>query len=108
TYTPESLYTLSTPPTIHGDLEPEELVKIWEGLNSVVIDTYGPKTSLDVLTIYQLSMKLWPNVRGGRRKAGSGTTEQETDQQGRSGSRRGNEQVMNKFKLATRLKARKN
>jgi len=38
-------------------------------------------------------------VRGGRRKAGSGATEQGTDQQGRSGSRRGNEQVMNKFKL---------
>ena len=44
------------------------------------------------------------NVRGGRRKAGSGVTEQGTDQQGRSGSRRGNEQVMNKFKLATRYK----
>ena len=38
-------------------------------------------------------------VRGGRRKAGSGVTEQGTDQRGRSGSRRGNEQVMNKFKL---------
>ena len=46
------------------------------------------------------------NVRGGRRKAGSGATEQGTDQQGRSGGRRGNEQVQNKFKLATRLKAR--
>jgi len=43
-------------------------------------------------------------VRGGRRKAGSGATEQGTDQQGRSGSGRGNEQVMNKFKLATRYK----
>ena len=38
-------------------------------------------------------------VRGERRKAGSGTTEQGMDQPGRSGSRRGNEQVMNKFKL---------
>ena len=28
----------------------------------------------------------------------------ETDQQGRSGSGRGNEQVMNKFKFATRYK----
>jgi len=42
-------------------LEPEELAKIWEGLNSAVIDTYGPGTSLDVPTILQLSTKLWPD-----------------------------------------------
>ena len=51
-----------------------------------------------------LNRMIETGVRGGRRKAGSGATEQGTDQQGRSGSRRGNEQVMNKFKLATRYK----
>src|SRR5208282_523553 len=61
TYSPESLYTSSNPRAVPGDLEPEELSKIWEGLNSAVIDTYGPGTSLDVPTILQLSTKLWPD-----------------------------------------------
>ena len=60
-YAPHSLYTRSHPPEAPGDLDAEELVKIWEGLNSAVIDTYGPGTSLDVLTILQLSTKLWPD-----------------------------------------------
>jgi hypothetical protein len=59
-YAPKSLYYLSTPPTSEGDVEPDELAKIWEGLNSAVIDTFGPGTSLDVPTILQLSTKLWP------------------------------------------------
>lgn len=37
------------------------MTKIWEGLNSAVIDTFGPGTSLDVPTILQLSNKLWPD-----------------------------------------------
>jgi len=60
-YAPESLYTASNPPTLDGDLDSDELVKIWEGLNSAVIDTYGPGTSLDVPTILQLSTKIWPD-----------------------------------------------
>ena len=59
-YAPQSLYYLSDPPQAEGDIEPEELAKIWEGLNSAVIDTYGPGTSLDIPTILQLSTKLWP------------------------------------------------
>jgi origin recognition complex subunit 5 len=59
-HTPESLYTVSTPPTVPGDLDDDELAKIWEGLNSAVIDTYGPGTSLDVPTILALSSELWP------------------------------------------------
>ena len=60
-YTPQSLYYLSTtPPRAKGDADAEELAKIWEGLNSAVIDTYGPGTSLDVPTILELSTKLWP------------------------------------------------
>jgi hypothetical protein len=42
-------------------LEPEELVKIWEGLNSAVIDTFGPGTAPDVPTILDISRKLWPS-----------------------------------------------
>ena len=42
-------------------MEPDELSKIWEGLNSAVIDTFGPGTSVDVPTILQLSTKLWPD-----------------------------------------------
>lgn len=61
-YVPESLYTdAPTAPSTTGDLEPEELIKIWEGLNSAVIDTYGPGTSLDIPTILTLSTKLWPD-----------------------------------------------
>ena len=60
-YAPDSLYTFSAPPKTPGDLEPDELAKIWEGLNSAVIDTYGPGTSLDVPTILSLSTHLWPD-----------------------------------------------
>ena len=59
-YEPNSLYYLSDLPAAEGDLEPDELAKIWEGLNSAVIDTYGPGTSLDVPTILKLSTNLWP------------------------------------------------
>lgn len=59
-HAPQSLYHPSTPPKVPGDLEPEELVKIWDGLNSAVIDTYGPGTSLDIPTILSLSKNLWP------------------------------------------------
>jgi hypothetical protein len=60
-YTPDTLYFRSPSPAEPGDLESEELVKIWEGLNSAVIDTYGAGTSLDVPTILHLSTKLWPD-----------------------------------------------
>ena len=59
-YAPLSLYTSSNRPSTDGDLPTEELDKIWEGLNSAVIDTYGPGTSLDVPTILRLSTNLWP------------------------------------------------
>ena len=57
-YTPQSLYPSS--PSIPGDLDPDELGKIWEGLVSAVIDTYGPGISIDIPTILNLSQKLWP------------------------------------------------
>jgi hypothetical protein len=60
-YAPISLYQGSTRPERPGDIEPEELDKIWEGLNSAVIDIYGPGTSLDVPTILQVSTNLWPD-----------------------------------------------
>jgi origin recognition complex subunit 5 len=58
--TPASVYWQSTRPEGSGDLEHSELVKIWQGLNEAVIDTFGPGTSLDPPTILSLSSKLWP------------------------------------------------
>jgi origin recognition complex subunit 5 len=59
-HVPSSLYPSSYPREHPGDLEPSQLHKIWEGLNSAVIDIYGPGTSLDVPTILNISQKLWP------------------------------------------------
>jgi hypothetical protein len=58
-------------------MEPAELDKIWEGLNSAVIDIYGPGTSLDVPTILNLSTKLWPEFVQPIIKAGTYVEEEE-------------------------------
>jgi len=60
-HAPTTLYSASNKPSKPGDLEPEELDKIWEGLNSAVIDTYGPGTTLDIPSILKISEKLWPD-----------------------------------------------
>ena len=59
-HTPDSLYTTSNRPDGPGDLEPSELQKIWNGLTSAVIDTYGAGTALDVPTMLKISQSLWP------------------------------------------------
>jgi hypothetical protein len=60
--TPESVYDYSTiEPDWPGDLDDPELQKVWEGLVSAVIDTFGPGTALDVPTILTVSRTLWPD-----------------------------------------------
>jgi hypothetical protein len=76
-HAPLSLYVGSTKPEQPGDLPPEELDKIWEGLNSVVIDIYGPGTSLDIPTILHISTNLWPEFVAPIIKAGTYVEEEE-------------------------------
>jgi hypothetical protein len=75
-HAPLSLYVGSTKPE-PGDLPPEELDKIWEGLNSAVIDIYGPGTSLDIPTILHISTNLWPEFVAPIIKAGTYVEEEE-------------------------------
>jgi hypothetical protein len=60
-HTPESVYDFSAVESaMPGDLDDSELEKVWEGLASAIIDTFGPGTALDVPTILTLSRTLWP------------------------------------------------
>jgi len=60
-HAPESVYDFSAvEPAFPGDLDDAELQKVWDGLVSAVIDTFGPGTALDVPTILCLSRTLWP------------------------------------------------
>jgi Origin recognition complex (ORC) subunit 5 C-terminus len=43
-----------------GDLPDHQLRKIWQALNTAVVDTFGSGTSLDVTTSLRLSYELWP------------------------------------------------
>ena len=59
-HVPDSLYCNGLLPKASGDLPKEELQKIWDGLNSAVMDTFGPGTSPDISTFLRLSNELWP------------------------------------------------
>jgi len=60
-HTPESVYDFSAvEPAFPGDLDDPELQKVWDGMVSAVIDTFGPGTALDVPTILSLCRTLWP------------------------------------------------
>jgi Origin recognition complex (ORC) subunit 5 C-terminus len=61
-HAPDSLYSTSNRPDVEGDLDPAELKKIWNGLTSAVIDTYGVGMALDVPTILKISRNLWPEI----------------------------------------------
>ena len=70
-HTPESVYDFSAvEPDFPGDLDDTELRKVWDGMVSAVIDTFGPGTALDVPTILSLSRTLWPEFVGPIIKAG--------------------------------------